>query len=60
MEITDAPFFLASLNAVSILGWFVPGFCPTTIINSAELKSSNFTVPLPIPIESDRANPEDS
>ena len=38
----------------------MPGFCPTTNIKSAELKSSNFTVPLPMPIESDNANPEDS
>ncbi len=56
----DAPFFLASLNAVNILGWLVPGFCPTTIIRSAELKSSKVTVPLPIPIDSFKATPEDS
>ena len=34
------PFLFASLNAVSMRGWLVPGFCPTTIIKSLSLKSS--------------------
>ena len=56
----EAPARLASLSAVSILGWLVPGFWPTTIIRSALVKSSRVTVPLPIPMESPKATPDDS
>ena len=55
---TDAPDFLADLSALSILGWFVPGFCPTITIRSALSKSSNLTVPFPMPMDSFNATPE--
>ena len=50
----------ACSRAESMRGWLVPGFCPATRINSAEMTSSRVTVPLPIPIVSWRATPLDS
>ncbi len=54
------PLFFVFPSAVNILGWFVPGFCPITITNSAWLKSSRVTEPFPIPRVSVRATPLDS
>ena len=45
-----APPRLACSRAVSIRGWLVPGFCPTTKMSSACSKSSSVTVPLPMPM----------
>ncbi len=55
-----APFFLAISRAVSIRGWLVPGFCPITTISSAWWMSSRVTDPLPMPMTSASAMPEDS
>ncbi len=55
-----APAALAFSRADSIRGWFVPGFCPATMIRSARCRSSRETLPLPIPIVSVSAEPEDS
>ncbi len=55
-----APFAFAFSSAESIRGWFVPGFCPATTIRSARYRSSSRTLPLPTPIVSDRAEPDDS
>ena len=51
---------MAFSSAVSIRGWFVPGFWPATMIRSAVSKSSSVTVPLPMPIVSVSAAPLDS
>lgn len=55
-----APRCFAFSSAESMRGWFVPGFCPATMSRSAAWMSSIDTVPLPIPIVSDRAAPLDS
>ncbi len=55
-----APARFAASSAVSIRGWFVPGFCPTTKIRSAWTMSSRLTLPLPTPIVSVSADPDDS
>ncbi len=55
-----APFAFAASRADSMRGWLVPGFCPATMIRSALWRSSSSTLPLPTPIVSDRAEPEDS
>jgi hypothetical protein len=55
-----APFAFARSRALSIRGWFVPGFCPATMIRSASYRSSSRTLPLPTPSVSVRAEPEDS
>ena len=55
-----APLRLAFSSALSMRGWFVPGFCPATISRSASCTSSIETVPLPIPIVSVSAEPDDS
>ena len=60
MATIAAPCSLASSSVVSIRGWLVPGFCPTTTIRSASSKSSMWTVPLPMPIVSVSAAPLDS
>ena len=57
---TVAPARFASARAVSMRGWFVPGFCPTTTISSACTRSVRVTLPFPIPIVSVRAVPDDS
>ena len=56
----SAPAFFAACNVVSMRGWFVPGFWPTTRIRSASAKSSIVTVPLPTPIVVVNAEPLDS
>ena len=55
-----APFCLAFSSAESIRGWLVPGFCPTTTISLAWWMSSRLTEPLPMPIVSTSAEPDDS
>ncbi len=57
---TRAPFCLAFSRADSMRGWLVPGFCPATTMRSARYRSSSSTLPLPTPIVSDRAEPDDS
>jgi len=54
------PRRLAACRAVSIRGWFVPGFCPMTKMASAFSKSESFTHPLPTPIVGPSAAPLDS
>ena len=51
---------MASSSAESMRGWLVPGFWPTTTISLAWWMSSRLTEPLPIPIVSLSADPEDS
>ena len=55
-----APFRLAASSAVSMRGWFVPGFWPTTKIRSAASMSSSDTLPLPTPSTSVSASLLDS
>ena len=55
-----APLAFAFSSADSMRGWFVPGFCPATISRSASWMSSIETVPLPMPIVSVSADPDDS
>ena len=55
-----APFFLAFSSALSMRGWFVPGFCPATKMRPAVSRSFRLTEPLPMPMVSTRADPEDS
>ena len=55
-----APCPLASVSALSIRGWFVPGFWPTTRIRSARWMSSSDTEPLPMPMVLVSAVPDDS
>ena len=55
-----APARFACCSAVSIRGWFVPGFCPRIRISSVFSKSSSVTVPLPMPMVDVRAEPDDS
>ena len=59
-EMIFAPAFLAFSRAESIRGWLVPGFWPATMIRSAWWMSSRETLPLPMPMVSVRAEPEDS
>ena len=54
------PLSTARSSAVSIRGWFVPGFCPITRMTSAWSKSSSVTVPFPIPMTSESPVPLDS
>jgi hypothetical protein len=55
-----APLRFASSSALSIRGWLVPGFWPTTRMRSAAWTSSIVTEPLPMPIVSVSAEPDDS
>ncbi len=55
-----APLRLARSSAVSIRGWLVPGFCPTTTSSLAAWMSSSVTLPLPTPIVWVSARPDDS
>ena len=55
-----APLALAFASTDSIRGWLVPGFCPAMTIRSAVSMSVTVTEPLPMPIESVSAVPEDS
>lgn len=55
-----APLAFAFSNTDSIRGWLVPGFCPAMTIRSASSTSSTVTEPLPMPIDSVSAEPEDS
>ncbi len=55
-----APLRLAFSSAVSMRGWFVPGFWPTTTIRSAVWMSSSVTLPLPMPMVCVSATPDDS
>ena len=55
-----APPALAFSSAESIRGWLVPGFWPTTKIRSAWWRSSRRTLPLPMPMVSVSAEPQDS
>ena len=55
-----APLAFAFASTDSIRGWLVPGFCPAMTIRSASSMSRTVTDPLPIPIESVSAVPEDS
>ncbi len=59
-EMIFAPADLACSRAESIRGWLVPGFCPAMMIRSAWWRSSRDTEPLPTPIVSVSAEPEDS
>lgn len=55
-----APLPLAFSRIDSIRGWLVPGFCPAITIRSASTRSSTVTEPLPMPMDSVSAVPEDS
>ncbi len=55
-----APFRFARSRAVSIRGWFVPGFWPMMKIVSVTSKSPNTTVDLPTPMLWTIAVPDDS
>ena len=55
-----APLAFAFSSTESIRGWLVPGFCPAMTITSACSTSSTVTEPLPMPIDSVSAVPEDS
>ena len=59
-EMIFAPAAFAFSRADSIRGWLVPGFCPATTIRSAWCRSSRETLPLPMPIVSVSAEPDDS
>lgn len=59
-EMIFAPEDLAFSRAESMRGWLVPGFCPATMIRSAWCRSSRETLPLPMPMVSFSAEPEDS
>ena len=58
--IDQYPRLFAACKEVSIRGWHVPGFWPTTKMASANWKSSSVTVPLPTPMVSVSARPDDS
>ncbi len=60
MAMICAPFFFAFCKAVSMRGWFVPGFWPITTIVSAWWMSSSVTEPLPMPTVSPSPTPLDS
>ena len=47
-------------SAVSMRGWLVPGFWPTTRMRSACSMSSRVTVPLPTPMVAPSPTPLDS
>ncbi len=51
---------LAFSSTDSMRGWLVPGFWPAMRIRSACSRSVTDTEPLPMPMVSDRAVPEDS
>ena len=55
-----APLAFAFSSTVSIRGWFVPGFWPAMMMRSAAPTSATVTDPLPIPIASLSAAPDDS
>ena len=55
-----APFSLAFTRVESMRGWLVPGFCPAMRIRSACSRSGTDTEPLPIPMLSTSALPDDS
>jgi hypothetical protein len=55
-----APLAFAFSSTESIRGWLVPGFWPAMMIKSASVTSSTVTDPLPIPIASINAAPDDS
>ncbi len=54
------PPLFAFSSAVSMRGWFVPGFWPQITMRSAVCTSSSETVPLPIPMVRESAVPLDS
>ena len=54
------PRCLIFSSEVSIRGWLVPGFWPTTSTRSACSRSGSDTEPLPTPMVSLSAEPEDS
>ena len=60
MEMIRAPRPLAASRAESMRGWLVPGFWPMTTISSAVSTSARLTEPLPMPMVSESARPEDS
>ena len=55
-----APFPFAFSSTESIRGWLVPGFWPAMTIRSALAMSSTVTDPLPMPMASTSAAPDDS
>ena len=55
-----APFAFAFSRIESMRGWLVPGFCPAMMIRSASVTSSTVTEPLPMPMASVSAAPDDS
>ncbi|SHV15240.1 Uncharacterised protein [Mycobacteroides abscessus subsp. abscessus] len=55
-----APLAFAFSSTDSMRGWLVPGFWPAMRITSACSTSGTDTEPLPIPIESVSAVPDDS
>ena len=55
-----APLRLAVCSEVSIRGWLVPGFWPKMKIAFAVSRSCRWTEPLPEPMTSVSATPEDS
>ena len=55
-----APLAFAFSSTDSIRGWLVPGFWPAMTIRSALATSSTVTEPLPMPIASTSAAPDDS
>jgi hypothetical protein len=60
MLMIRAPRSAAAWRVVSMRGWLVPGFWPMRRMQSAWLKSSRVTEPLPLPSTSRRARPLDS
>ncbi len=60
IEIIVAPLRFAFCSEVSMRGWFVPGFCPITMMQSAASRSASVTVLFPVPSVSLRAAPLDS
>ena len=55
-----APRAFAFSSTDSMRGWLVPGFCPAMTMQSAWMTSSTVTEPLPMPIDSTSAVPDDS
>ena len=55
-----APLAFAFSNTDNIRGWLVPGFWPAIRMQSAFTTSSTVTEPLPMPIASVSAVPDDS
>ena len=55
-----APLAFAFSSTDSIRGWLVPGFWPAMMMRSAASTSVTLTDPLPMPIASINAWPDDS